>query len=89
LLVSDLEIISTATSQVKAMETFKVYPNPATSKLNVELSAINAKVEIYNSVGVKMDEAVVLGNRHIFDVSRYTKGLYFVKANGAVVKFIK
>lgn len=89
LAVSDLALISTATSQVKAMETFKVYPNPATSKLNVELSAINAKVEIYNSVGVKMDEAVVIGNRHIFDVSRYTKGLYFVKANGAVVKFIK
>ena len=87
--LADLELVSTAVSQVKAMESFKVYPNPATSKLNVELSAINAKVEIYNSVGVKMDEAVVLGNRHIFDVSRYTKGLYFVKANGAVVKFIK
>lgn len=87
--VADLALVYTATSQVKAMESFKVYPNPATSKLNVELSAINAKVEIYNSVGVKMDEAVVLGNRHIFDVSRYTKGLYFVKANGAVVKFIK
>ena len=87
--VADMDLLYTAVSQVKAMESFKVYPNPATSKLNVELSAINAKVEIYNSVGVKMDEAVVLGNRHIFDVSRYTKGLYFVKANGAVVKFIK
>ena len=86
---SDLALVSTGISQQKALESFKVYPNPATSKLNVELSAINAKVEIYNSVGVKMDEAVVLGNRHIFDVSRYTKGLYFVKANGAVVKFIK
>jgi hypothetical protein len=36
-----------------------------------------------------MEEAVVNGTRHEFDVSRYTKGLYFVKANNAVVKFIK
>ncbi len=87
--VADLALVYTATSQVRAMETFKVYPNPATSKLNVELSAINSRVEIYNSVGVKMDEAVVFGNRHSFDVSAYAKGLYFVKANGVVVKFVK
>jgi hypothetical protein len=36
-----------------------------------------------------MDEEVVFGTRHMFDVSRYSKGLYFVKANGAVVKFVK
>ncbi len=89
LAVSDLALISTGISQQKALESFKVYPNPATSKLNVELSAINSRVEIYNSVGVKMDEAVVFGNRHSFDVSAYAKGLYFVKANGVVVKFVK
>ncbi|HPE74734.1 MAG TPA: sugar-binding protein [Draconibacterium sp.] len=87
--VADLALVSTGISQKKALESFKVYPNPATSKLNVELSAINSRVEIYNSVGVKMDEAVVFGNRHSFDVSAYAKGLYFVKANGVVVKFIK
>lgn len=86
---SDKDLIYTAISQERAMESFLVYPNPATSKLTVELSAINSRVEIYNSVGVKMDEAVVMGNRHMFDVSRYSKGLYFVKANGAVVKFVK
>ncbi len=87
--VADMALIPTAISQERALESFKVYPNPATSKLNVELSAINSRVEIYNSVGVKMDEAVVFGNRHIFDVSAYAKGLYFVKANGVVVKFVK
>ncbi len=86
---ADMALIPTAISQVRAMESFKVYPNPATSKLNIELSTINSKVEIYNSLGVKMDEAVVFGNRHMFDVSAYAKGLYFVKANGAVIKFIK
>jgi hypothetical protein len=57
--------------------------------LYVEFSKPNSTVAIYNSVGVKMDEEVVFGTRHMFDVSRYSKGLYFVKANGAVVKFVK
>ncbi len=86
---ADLALIPTAISQQRAMESFRVYPNPASSYLNVELSTINSRVAIYNSVGVKIDEAVVSGNRHSFDVSRYAKGLYFVKANGAVIKFIK
>jgi len=66
-----------------------VYPNPASSKLHVELSTANTTVAIYNSVGIKMDEVVVQGNHHMFDVSRYTKGLYFVKANNTVIKFVK
>jgi len=86
---ADMALIPTAISQQRAMESFKVYPNPASDKLHIDLSTVNTTVAIYNSVGVKMDEAVVFGNHHMFDVSRYTKGLYFVKANGAVVKFIK
>jgi hypothetical protein len=89
LAVSDMALLSTAISQERAMESFKVYPNPASSKLHVEFSTPNTTVAIYNSVGVKMDEEVVFGNHHMFDISRYSKGLYFVKANGAVVKFIK
>ena len=87
--VADMALIPTAISQERAMESFKVYPNPAVSKLYVDLSVPNSTVAIYNSVGIKMEEAVVNGTRHEFDVSRYTKGLYFVKANNAVVKFIK
>lgn len=87
--VADMKLISTAISQERAMESFKVYPNPAVSKLYVDLKVANSTVAIYNSVGVKMEEAIVNGTRHEFDVSRYTKGLYFVKANNAVVKFVK
>ena len=87
--VADLALVSTAISQQKAMESFRVYPNPALNNLNIDLSTTNTTVCIYNSVGVKMEEVVVTGNHHMFDVSRYAKGLYFVKANGAVIKFIK
>jgi hypothetical protein len=87
--VADMALIPTAISQERAMESFKVYPNPAVSRLYVDLSVANSTVAIYNSVGIKMEEVVVNGTRHEFDVSRYTKGLYFVKANNAVVKFVK
>lgn len=86
---ADMALIPTAVAKENSMESFRVYPNPASSKLHVEFSSPNATVAIYNNVGVKMDEEVVYGTHHMFDVSRYAKGLYFVKANGAVVKFIK
>jgi hypothetical protein len=86
--VADQEMISTKIIQ-NSLESFKVYPNPAVSKLHVDLSTPNTTVAIYNSVGVKMEEVTVTGTHHMFDVSRYTKGLYFVKANNKVVKFIK
>jgi hypothetical protein len=86
--VADMNLVYTKIAQ-NSLESFKVYPNPAVSKLYVELTTANSTVAIYNSVGVKMEETIVNGTRHEFDVSRYTKGLYFVKANNKVVKFVK
>jgi len=85
--VSDLALISTITQNNLA--SFKIYPNPATNKLYINLLKANSAVAIYNSVGIKMEETFVTGTHHEFDVSNYTKGLYFVKANNAVLKFIK
>ncbi len=85
---ADMALLPTAIVQ-NSIESFKVYPNPAVSVLHVDLSTANTNVAIYNSVGIKMEETLVTGTHHMFDVSRYTKGLYFVKAGGAVVKFIK
>jgi hypothetical protein len=86
--VADQALLPTAINQ-NSMQSFKVYPNPASDKLHINLTTPNAIVAIYNSVGVKIDEVNVVGTQHTFDVSRYTKGLYFVKANNAVVKFVK
>lgn len=87
--VNDMALIPTSSHQNAIDESFRVYPNPATSKLNIAFSKSNFTVAIYNSIGVKMDEEVVFGTYHTFDISRYPKGLYFVKANGSVLKFIK
>jgi len=67
----------------------KVYPNPALNELYVELTEGNATIAIYNSVGMKMDEVLVTGTLHKFDISSYAAGLYFVKTDDSVMKFIK
>ncbi len=87
--VADLDLVTTGIAQERSKGSFKVYPNPAVSQLHIDISYVNAKVAIYNSIGVKMEETVVSGTHHVFDVSNYKKGLYFIKANNAVMKFIK
>ncbi len=87
--VADLDLIGTAVKPVVNKETFDVFPNPAKDKLHVNLSSENSRIVIYNSVGRIMEETNVTGNHHVFDVSRYASGMYFVKANNTVVKFMK
>jgi len=70
----------------------KVYPNPVGNgnTLFVELSAINSKVAIYNSVGQKLMEKTAVGSRVEFNVSSLRQGLYFVKtSDGSIVKFVR
>jgi hypothetical protein len=93
ILASDSSIIDwdyvTGVAQNRQLETLNVYPNPATDVVNVTLSKGNTNVAIYNSVGIKMEEIYVEGTHHVFNVGNYSSGLYFVKANNTVVKFVK
>jgi hypothetical protein len=87
---SDMEKITPLSVSNNNVSTFRIYPNPVVDKLHINLSAANSLVSIYNSVGRKMDEILVKGNKTTFDVSSYAKGLYFVKVNNdQVVKFVK
>ncbi len=71
------------------VNTLKVYPNPAVNELNVVLTRENTTVSIYNSVGMKMDEVMVTGTEHRFNISSYAAGIYFVKTDNSVAKFVK
>lgn len=82
---ADYALMATSAAQ-KSIATFKVYPNPAGSELHLELPGPSTTVAIYNSLGIKTEETVIPGTQHIFDLSRYSKGFYFVKANNEVVK---
>ena len=73
----------------QSVESIKVYPNPAINELNVVLTSENTRVSIYNGVGQKMEELVVSGTEYRFDISSYAAGIYFVKTETAIARFVK
>ena len=73
----------------KSVETLKVDPNPAVNELNVVLTSENPRVSIYNGVGQRMEQVVVSGTEYKFDVSSHSAGIYFVKTETAIAKFVK
>jgi len=86
--VMDVRVGSVGISQ-QSVETLSVYPNPAMNELNVVLTSENTRVSIYNGVGQKLDEVVVSGTQYKFDISSYAAGIYFVKTDHAVARFVK
>ena len=69
---------------------FRLYPNPASNIINIEFknSSEIKKIFIYNSLG----QLIIEENQTKIDVSKYSKGLYFIEitsSNGkAIKKFI-
>ena len=71
------------------VKTVSVYPNPADDVLNLQLSDIQEDVVIYNSLGqVVRSYEDMWGNVQI-NVADLHTGVYFVKANGEMIKVIK
>lgn len=64
---------------------FNVYPNPATSTLNVAGDNIQ-RVELYNALGQRVMSQQVNGNAAGINVNNLSKGAYILKvySNGAV-----
>jgi hypothetical protein len=58
-----------------ANDEFLVYPNPTHNKFQIISKTPNSKKELYNSVGQLVFSTY--GNE--IDVSRYSKGVYYLK----------
>ena len=59
-----------------------LYPNPASSSFSVKLqneSTID-KIQIFNSIGVKMFEEKNINSKQKINTSKFAKGIYIVKA---------
>lgn len=57
-----------------------VFPNPATDYLNISSGSneIKTEVNIYNSIGTKVDE-FIFEKELIIDISDYSPGIYYLK----------
>ncbi len=65
--------------------TFRVYPNPTSSTLIIDIKDINnaqnSKIEIYNTMGYKVVGIEATGNITSINVGDWAKGIYFVRAS--------
>lgn len=71
----------------KILRGVKVYPNPVSDLLTIE-NAEGQDIEIVNVLG-QIVFSEKNNKRSSFSISHFEKGVYFVKASGQMVKFIK
>ncbi len=84
------------TTTASAGFTVTIYPNPASSSINIKsdetVELAGKTVSIYNRVGQLLYNGVMQSEQHV-DISRWENGIYFVKINGlatkAMTKFVK
>jgi len=72
----------------------KIYPNPTQNQLRIGIAgrfpSNEQEVEIYSVVGQKLQSNIVnLQSEIILDVSHLANGMYFLKINNQIFKFVK
>jgi glutathione peroxidase len=83
---SVIEWITAGVSVQKEIE-MSIFPNPAVNYISFSRNADS--VEIYNLIGNSVKEFGFVNANERIDVSDLPEGLYFIKVNGKVEKFIK
>jgi hypothetical protein len=76
---------------------FKIYPNPATNEVNIELNSTSDILEatVYNTLGaVVVSKIKISENNKKLDVSLLDSGVYFIElqdkdANRSIQRFVK
>ena len=71
-----------------SVATFALYPNPATSSISI-VAENTAEVQIMDMAGRMVKSVNAVEGVNSIDVADLRSGVYFVRMNGAVVKFVK
>lgn len=78
---------------VKQSNQLFLYPNPVSDNLMIDGANLNGIVSIYNSLGEKMKEFKIVNEKTEFNVSAFSKGIYYISyLDGKITlnnKFIK
>ena len=88
--ITSIRVYGIGTDDVAENEatTISLYPNPATNV--VSINAENAaEVQIIDMAGRTVMSVNVVEGENTISVADLNRGVYFVKMNGAVVKFVK
>ena len=87
--VAEFKVFTTWTSvEENAAVSFELYPNPASSSISIV--ADNAcEIQIMDMAGRTMMSVNAVEGENSINISDLESGVYFVRMNGAVVKFVK
>ncbi len=69
-------------------KSFKVFPNPATSILNIEYNKAPYQVSLYNSLGVLVHSEISNNESLSFSIDKFIKGLYVIRIKDSENAFI-
>ena len=81
---NDLSQIETALNNIEGMEISNIYPNPANTKLFIQIAldrSDNISIEIYNMIGIKLSENNMnlgIGNHMVMKDIDLNSGQYIV-----------
>jgi hypothetical protein len=79
--------IPTSIQPINSVTDFTFYPNPVTSQLNINFNPLsNSDIQIFNLLGYKIIE---VKNQSVTDVSNLPDGIYLLKVNDSIRKFVK
>ena len=67
---------------------FNLYPNPASNSINI-VADRDAEAQVVDMAGRQVMSVNVVEGVNTINVADLTSGVYFVRMNGAVVKFVK
>ncbi len=70
-------------------ESLLLYPNPASDFINLSDVPTDADITVFNMSGIALLNMKADGNELSINVANYKSGIYFMKINSEVVKFIK
>ena len=87
--IADFKVYSgyDAVEELEAV-TFNIYPNPASDVISINAEN-DAMIQIFDMAGRVVMNANVNEGINTISVAELADGIYFVRMNGAVVKFVK
>jgi hypothetical protein len=87
--VYSTDCAATLTTDEFSVNTFEIYPNPASNLLHLNGLTQIETVSIFNVTGQKILDTKVSSTNSTIDVSQFSNGLYFLMMRDTTIKFIK
>jgi hypothetical protein len=70
---------NSATSRQEMAASTQIFPNPAATQLQIQVSQPGARVFISNITGVAVVDLTMVEQQELINVSNWTNGIYFIK----------